>query len=258
MKKKFPGTIKTLVQDRRFGFIAVRGSPKDLFFHSSSLEGLTFEELSVGDAVGFAIEEGPKGVGAVSVERDGPAWAESSSLEEALTGSRDFWQAGLVDSEGVPLSRDSEESKQVSIDISGVNENLLAILHEHPELMRELTSRRFEEVVADLLAKLGYEVNITPASGDGGFDIYAAQKTALGRFLFLVECKKYSPTNKVGVEIVRSLHGVVQDSRATAGVVVTTSFFTRGAEEFQRRNRHHLHLRDYLGLRDWLRQALGK
>ncbi len=62
------GTIKTLT-DKNFGFIAREGEAKDLFFHANDLNGVTFEELKVGDAVTFDVEEGPKGPAAKSVTR---------------------------------------------------------------------------------------------------------------------------------------------------------------------------------------------
>ena len=45
------GTIKRLT-DKGFGFIDV-GTEKDLFFHSSSVEGTTFNELREGQRVSF-------------------------------------------------------------------------------------------------------------------------------------------------------------------------------------------------------------
>ncbi len=62
------GTIKTLT-DRGFGFISREGEEKDLFFHSKELQGVTFDELKVGDAVTFEITEGPKGPAATNVAR---------------------------------------------------------------------------------------------------------------------------------------------------------------------------------------------
>ena len=58
------GTIKRLT-DRGFGFLATDGN--DLFFHSSALEGVTFDQLSEGQAVTYEIGEGQKGPQAVSV-----------------------------------------------------------------------------------------------------------------------------------------------------------------------------------------------
>jgi CspA family cold shock protein len=62
------GTIKRLT-DKGFGFITGEGLTKDLFFHSNSLVGVTFDELKEGDAVSFETEESPKGLNAVNVQR---------------------------------------------------------------------------------------------------------------------------------------------------------------------------------------------
>ena len=62
------GTIKTLTS-RGFGFIAREGETKDLFFHSKDLQGVTFEELKVGDTVTFEVVDGEKGPSAKNVER---------------------------------------------------------------------------------------------------------------------------------------------------------------------------------------------
>jgi CspA family cold shock protein len=62
------GTIKRLT-DKGFGFITGEGLEKDLFFHSNSLVGVTFDELKEGDSVSFETEESPKGLNAVNVQR---------------------------------------------------------------------------------------------------------------------------------------------------------------------------------------------
>lgn len=53
------GTIKRLT-DKGFGFIETP-SGKDIFFHSSALKGVTFEELRTGQRVSYAEGQGPKG-----------------------------------------------------------------------------------------------------------------------------------------------------------------------------------------------------
>lgn len=67
------GTIKTLVTDRKFGFIVREGQEagtKDLFFHSEDLSGVTFEELKEGDKVSFDEVMGEKGPAAKNVKRE--------------------------------------------------------------------------------------------------------------------------------------------------------------------------------------------
>ncbi len=60
------GTIKTLTQ-KGFGFIDT-GTDKDLFFHNSSLEGVSFEELQQGQRVSFTEGRGEKGPRAENVK----------------------------------------------------------------------------------------------------------------------------------------------------------------------------------------------
>ena len=62
------GTIKTLTE-KGFGFIAREGETKDLFFHSNDLNGVSYNELKVGDAVTFDVVEGEKGLSAKNVTK---------------------------------------------------------------------------------------------------------------------------------------------------------------------------------------------
>jgi CspA family cold shock protein len=63
------GTIKTLVSDKKFGFIAREGEAKDLFFHANDVSGASFDDLKVGDAVTFEVVQGQKGPNAKNVTR---------------------------------------------------------------------------------------------------------------------------------------------------------------------------------------------
>ena len=60
------GTIKRIT-DKGFGFIE-NGGDKDMFFHSSALEGVRFEELREGQRVSYDVGQGPKGPRAENVQ----------------------------------------------------------------------------------------------------------------------------------------------------------------------------------------------
>lgn len=62
------GTIKRLT-DRGFGFIAPEDGSADLFFHSTELQGVAFDDLREGDKVTFEVMQSEKGPKAVSVSR---------------------------------------------------------------------------------------------------------------------------------------------------------------------------------------------
>ncbi|HWB00196.1 MAG TPA: cold shock domain-containing protein [Pirellulales bacterium] len=58
------GTIKKLVQDKGFGFIATADG-SDVFFHHSTVEDRQFDNLTEGQKVEYTVEQGgsPKGRG---------------------------------------------------------------------------------------------------------------------------------------------------------------------------------------------------
>ncbi len=60
------GSIKKLTE-KGFGFIKT-GSEKDLFFHSKSVQGASFDELYEGQKVSFTEGQGPKGPCAENVK----------------------------------------------------------------------------------------------------------------------------------------------------------------------------------------------
>lgn len=59
------GTIKKIVAEKGFGFIT--GEKGELFFHRSSVEGASFEQLREGQSVQYQEGQGPKGPRAENV-----------------------------------------------------------------------------------------------------------------------------------------------------------------------------------------------
>jgi HJR/Mrr/RecB family endonuclease len=102
-----------------------------------------------------------------------------------------------------------------------------------PELMRRVSPRDFEQFVAEIVDKLGFEnVLVTPESGDGGRDIIATRTINDIPLVFAFECKRYAQSRKIGPSTMRSLLGTVtgSETKANVGVLVTTSSFTRGSK----------------------------
>lgn len=154
----------------------------------------------------------------------------------------------IVDPLGNPIS----DIKNIRIDVSEVNDWMLNELNKNPTDLYKLSPRRFEELIAEVLMRKGYNVELTPATRDGGKDIYVAHKDDLGSFLYLVECKHYEPPRKVGVSVIRDLYGVLSKEKATYGIVVTTSDFTKPAQEFQQDIKFQMSLKNFNSIQKWI------
>ena len=91
--------------------------------------------------------------------------------------------------------------------------------------VRELSPTQWEEMVAGAYERAGYEVILTPRSGDYGRDVIATSK-GIGSIKILGSVKAYSPGHLVDAEACRSLMGVVTaDQKASKGIITTTSDF---------------------------------
>lgn len=139
--------------------------------------------------------------------------------------------------------------------VQDANDELIRLLATDPSLMYGLNSRRFEELVARLFEKRGFDVTLTPPSKDGGFDFFAKLNNPVAPFLIVGECKRYNPGRKVGVEVVRGLHSVTETQGAHQGLVITSSFFTAGAVEYQRVLGAKMGLKDFDDLVGWLNET---
>lgn len=141
---------------------------------------------------------------------------------------------------------------------SFINDRLMRELEKDPERMLRLTPREFEQLVAELFDREGFDVELTPPSADGGRDVIAVSRSDVGTHRYLAECKRYKTGHKVGVDLVRSLYGVLEHESATYAILATTSTFTSGAQQFAEDVRWRLGLKDYEGLKEWLARASRK
>jgi len=132
-----------------------------------------------------------------------------------------------------------------------VIEDLLKLLAKEPQSVYRLPPRKFEELVARILEDQGCEVTLTKTTLDGGYDILGRLTTGPVPLVFLTECKRYSENNRAGVEVVRNLYGVTEMQRANFGMIVTTSSFTKDAQEEKMRIGSRIDLKEFNDLKSW-------
>ena len=132
-----------------------------------------------------------------------------------------------------------------------VNQELMRWLAKHPEAMRELSPRKFEEFIAEIFHDQGHAVQLTKATRDGGRDIIVVMKTVIGELLALVECKRLLPPYKVGLGVIeRFLHVIRQKDKANIGIIASTTSFSPDARKSAQEYKYQLKLADFDQLKE--------
>ena len=107
---------------------------------------------------------------------------------------------------------------------------------QNREYMYNLHPRDFELMVEQIFIDKGFRTELTPTTRDGGKDIIA--KRYIGTripIVIYIECKRFGPDRAVGEPIIRGLYGVMTDAHINKGILVTSSYFSRDAFVFTRR-----------------------
>lgn len=94
--------------------------------------------------------------------------------------------------------------------------------------IRQLSWRKFEDLITEAYKQNGYRINREPVSGsDNGIDIIVSK----GGEKSLVQCKQWR-ARRVGVQVVREMYGILSSSDAGDVHIVSSGNFTNEAKSF--------------------------
>lgn len=96
--------------------------------------------------------------------------------------------------------------------------------------INSLSGIEFENICKNLIENMGFSVETTKASGDGGIDLIAYNHEPVLSGKYIIQCKRYS--GSIGEPIIRDLYGVITSERANKGILMTTGYFTKSAIAF--------------------------
>jgi restriction system protein len=102
---------------------------------------------------------------------------------------------------------------------------IVSLLKHDWSMAYQLSPEKWEEITAGAYSRYGYDVVITPRSGDFGRDVIATSK-GVGAVRILGSVKAYKPGHLVEYDHIRALLGLVYaDPKASKGIISTTSDF---------------------------------
>lgn len=136
--------------------------------------------------------------------------------------------------------------------------NLIKLIQEDSSYIYKISTREFEEIIAEIFKSQGYEVTLTKRTRDGGKDIIAIHRNELGlETSYFIECKRHALDSKVDVSIVREVYGVHSSLNGpNKSIIATTSTFTPDALKFagnNLRSRWDMALKDINDVLAWIR-----
>ena len=185
-------------------------------------------------------------------ERD--EWLVKRHQVPIISGTPEYlaeYLCGLRKDFGYQAEEELIKEPDFRISVASLSETITLALRKNPEAIRELSPRQFEEFVAELMEKAGYDVTLTQESRDNGVDIYAVKNDSFGRFLTVVDCKKYREDRKLGIEVVRGMIGTLKIEDASHAMLATTSSFSSVCKEYESEHKYQISLRDHSDIVNW-------
>lgn len=141
------------------------------------------------------------------------------------------------DTSAAPVPADPEATPLERLDVA-YSELKDALADELLSRVRSVSPKFFEQLVVDVLVAMGYggsridAAEVVGKSGDGGID-GTIKEDLLGLDVIYVQAKRWE--NPVGRKEIQSFAGSLDGERATKGVFITTSSFSKEAREYVRK-----------------------
>jgi restriction system protein len=167
---------------------------------------------------------------------EGPARVDADYLRRfpEFAEFKSFRPAKEVLSDEIVSLSDSTPEEEIEDAYQRIRNSLAA---ELLSTVRACSSERFERLVVDLLVRMGYGGTRRDAgqaigrSGDGGID-GIIKEDRLGLDAIYIQAKRWAENNGVGRVEIQKFAGALQGNRAKKGVFITTSYFTKDAEDY--------------------------
>ncbi|MCL2443215.1 MAG: restriction endonuclease [Treponema sp.] len=213
------------------------------------IQGGLFNKQSIAEQCNLIMMEKQIEVSKMKKELNIDIFVDEGQLEQIKNYP---WKWAKINWDDLFVEKNEINNTSGIILITDINEEIKKYFNKNPEKLYNLSSRKFEELIASLLEDMGLDIEITKATRDGGRDIIAQIKNALTSFLIFIECKKYSPNNRIGVNIIRQVAGTHMLRDSSRSIIITTSSYTKDALEEVKLKKNKIELKDYQDIKEWL------
>lgn len=134
---------------------------------------------------------------------------------------------------------------------------LLAEVQRDLSRLDDISWRDFEKLIASLLERDGYKVELMKGTKDNNVDVIGVKDLGpAGLFKSLWQAKKNRIDRRIGISLLRELADTRIEHGASKAVIVTTSYLTRGALDRVERDKYVLGKVDRDDFANWVNDKL--
>ncbi|MBL7224682.1 MAG: restriction endonuclease [Desulfobacteraceae bacterium] len=150
--------------------------------------------------------------------------------------------------------RVAQLSTQFIESVRDIHSEYLLWLKAHTNVIDQIAWEAFEKLVAEIFASRGFSVDLTGRIRNRSADIIAVRTDTFGvQTKYLIECKRYAKSRRIGLDIVNAVMGAARRSNVDHAFLVTSSYFTEDVQRQENQLRDlRLHLRDGDDVVQWL------
>jgi restriction system protein len=141
-------------------------------------------------------------------------------------------------------SSDERRMPEVAEAVKVMAGRLAQIVARDPGALRTIEWRDLERMVAEIFLELGFDVELTPPSKDGGKDVIVRGRVRGNNVTYFIEAKHWVSGHRVGLATVSEFVRVVASKDIAGGLILSTSGYTGDVYE------HYAELSKHVALGD--------
>jgi len=127
------------------------------------------------------------------------------------------------------LTRDNEAA--VMLKFKNLSKELITMVAKNEHTLKHLEWRDVERLAAEVFEGLGFDVQLTPSSKDGGKDVILTLNTGNAARSFIIEIKHWRSNQLVGSNHVKKFTKVIVKEKRDRGLLLSTYGFNKNYYE---------------------------
>lgn len=162
---------------------------------------------------------------------------------------------------GVMYSKRHKETEEGRIPVKQfISQEIIESVAKNPEVLQDLTKTQFEQLIAELFARMGFHVDLYRPTKDDGIDLLRIDLDKGDPIIFSVQCKhpdKVALDKKrrpLPVATVREIYGVAKANNLHGAIAVTSSTYTPEARKFAELKPEEIQVANAEDIINWVKQ----